>query len=240
MAQISSREQALSKVADLEDALEYFRDGTVLMYGGFGGIGTPPTLIEGILRKGVKDLFLIGNDTGFPDVGVGRLVTAGRVRKIITSHIGSNPHAGELMHRGELEVEFSPQGTLAERIRAGGVGLAGILTDVGIGTVVENGKQKVTVDGKEYLLETALRAEVAIVHAAKADPFGNLTYIRSGRNFNPLVAMAADFTIAEADEIVPLGSLDPEVIVTPGIFVNMVIPSKGVNWRWAWEEKKGG
>lgn len=232
------REQALSKVAALEAALEYINDGTVLMFGGFGGIGNPPSLIEGMLQKGVKELYLIGNDTGFPHVGIGRLVTAGRVKKIITSHIGSNPVAGELMHKGELEVEFSPQGTLAERIRAGGMGLGGILTDIGIGTMVEERKQKVTLDGKEYLLETALTAEVAIVHAAKADTFGNLTYIRSGRNFNPLVAMAATFTIAEADEIVPLGSLDPEAIVTPGVYVDMVIPSQGVNWKWAWELKK--
>jgi len=233
------REIALSKVATLEEALKYINDGTVLMYGGFGGIGTPPTLIEGILQKGVKDLVLIGNDAGFPNVGVGRLITAGRVRKMITSHIGSNPVAGELMHRGELEVEFSPQGTLAERIRAGGMGLGGILTDVGIGTVAEHGKQKIVLDGKEYLVETALTAEVAIVYADRADPFGNLTYIRSGRNFNPLMAMAAEITIAEANEIVPLGSLDPEAIITPGIFVNMVVPSRGVNWNWPWEETKG-
>lgn len=232
------REKALSKVSTLEEALKYINDGTVLMFGGFGGIGAPPTLVEGILQKGVQNLFLIGNDTGFPQVGIGRLVTAGRVKKIITSHIGSNPVAGELMHRGELEVEFSPQGTLAERIRAGGMGLGGILTDVGIGTVVEEGKQKVMVAGREYLLETALTAEVAIVHADKADPFGNLTYNKSGRNFNPLVAMAADITIAEADEIVPLGALDPEVIVTPGVYVDLVIPSRGVNWKWAWEETK--
>lgn len=233
------REIALSKVATLEEALKHINDGTVLMYGGFGGIGTPPTLIEGILQKGVKDLVLIGNDAGFPNVGVGRLITAGRVRKMITSHIGSNPVAGELMHRGELEVEFSPQGTLAERIRAGGMGLGGILTDVGIGTVAEHGKQKIVLDGKEYLVETALTAEVAIVYADRADPFGNLTYIRSGRNFNPLMAMAAEITIAEANEIVPLGSLDPEAIITPGIFVNMVVPSRGVNWNWPWEETKG-
>ncbi|MBO8129038.1 MAG: CoA transferase subunit A [Peptococcaceae bacterium] len=236
---MNTREKALSKVTTLEEALKYINDGTVLMYGGFGGIGNPPTLIEGILQKGVKDLVLIGNDTAFPDVGIGRLITAGRVRKIITSHVGSNPVTGQLMHSGKLEVEFSPQGTLAERIRAGGMGLGGILTDVGIGTVAENGKQKIKINGKEYLVETALTAEVAIVHADKADPFGNLTYIRSGRNFSPLVAMAADITIAEADEIVSLGSLDPECIVTPGVYVNMVIPSQGVNWKWPWEEIKG-
>lgn len=229
----------MAKVATLEEALRHINDGTVLMYGGFGGVGTPPTIIEGILQKGVRNLVLIGNDAGFPDVGVGRLITAGRVRKMITSHIGSNPVAAEMMHRGELEVEFSPQGTLAERIRAGGVGLGGILTDVGIGTVAEEGKQKIRLHGREYLVESALTAQVAIVYADRADPFGNLTYVRSGRNFNPLVAMAADITIAEAREIVPLGALDPETVVTPGIFVSMVVPSRGVNWKWPWEGKRG-
>ncbi|MEW5762918.1 MAG: CoA transferase subunit A [Bacillota bacterium] len=229
----------MAKVATLEEALRHINDGTVLMYGGFGGVGTPPTIIEGILQKGVRNLVLIGNDAGFPDVGVGRLITAGRVRKMITSHIGSNPVAAEMMHRGELEVEFSPQGTLAERIRAGGMGLGGILTDVGIGTVAEEGKQKIRLHGREYLVESALTAQVAIVYADRADPFGNLTYVRSGRNFNPLVAMAADITIAEAREIVPLGALDPETVVTPGIFVSMVVPSRGVNWKWPWEGKRG-
>jgi acetate CoA/acetoacetate CoA-transferase alpha subunit len=220
----------------VEEALEYIHDGTILMFGGFGGIGNPPTLIQGILDKGLEDLFLIGNDTGFPHVGIGKLVTAGRVKKIIASHIGSNPVAGELMSAGKMEVEFSPQGTLAERIRAGGVGLGGILVDVGIGTIAEEGKEKVTVDGKEYLLETPLTAEVAVVYAAKADPFGNLVYDKTARNFNPLVAMAGKFTIAEVDEIVPLGELNPEEIITPGVFVDRIVQSKGVNWKWAWQK----
>ncbi|MBI0580450.1 CoA transferase subunit A [Neobacillus cucumis] len=230
--------QSLSKkgkVASLEEALSHITDGCTLMYGGFGGIGTPPSLVDGILEKGCKDLHLIGNDTGFPDIGIGRLVSAGRVKKIITSHIGSNPIAGKLMTAGELEVEFSPQGTLIERIRAGGMGLGGILTDVGFGTIAEEGKDVVSVDGKEFMIEKALTAEVAIVHALKADPLGNLVFDKSARNFNPLVAMAGNFTIAEVEEIVPIGELDPEAIVTPGIFVNMVIPSKGVTWKWVWE-----
>ncbi|OIK08856.1 acyl CoA:acetate/3-ketoacid CoA transferase subunit alpha [Bacillus sp. MUM 116] len=230
--------QSLSKkgkVATLQEALSHISDGCTLMYGGFGGIGTPPSLVDGILKKGCKDLHLIGNDTGFPDIGIGRLVTAGKVKKLITSHIGSNPNAGKLMTEGKMEVEFSPQGTLAERIRAGGMGLGGILTDVGFGTIAEKGKEIVTVDGKDYMIEKALTAEVAIVHALKADPLGNLVFDKSARNFNPLVAMAGDFTIAEVDEIVPVGELDPEAIVTPGIFVDMVIPSKGVTWKWVWE-----
>lgn len=224
------------KVISLEEAAEYFRDGMTLLAGGFGGVGNPPTLVQAILDKGVKDITLISNDTAFPWIGIGKLITEKRVRKVIASHIGSNPNAGAQMTAGELEVEFCPQGILAERVRAGGVGLGGILSDVGIGTIAEKGKQKLTLDGKEYLLETPLTAEVAIVHAKKADRFGNLVYDTSARNFNPLVAMAGDITIVEADEIVEVGELAPEEIVTPGVFVNFIVQSKGVNWQWAWEK----
>ncbi|WP_350299952.1 CoA transferase subunit A [Peribacillus frigoritolerans] len=224
-----------NKIVTMEEALEHISDGCTLMYGGFGGVGTPPTLVQGILDKGVKELTLIGNDTGFPDIGIGRLVTAERAKKVIASHIGSNPNAGKLMTEGKLQVEFSPQGTLAERIRAGGVGLGGIFVDVGIGTIAEEGKDKIVIEGKEYLVETALTAEVSIVHAKKADSIGNLVYDKTACNFNPLVAMAGAFTIAEVEEIVPAGELDPECIATPGIYVDMVIPTKGVNWKWAWQ-----
>ncbi|MGG0249026.1 CoA transferase subunit A [Peribacillus frigoritolerans] len=224
-----------NKIVTMEEALEHISDGCTLMYGGFGGVGTPPTLVQGIFDKGVKELTLIGNDTGFPDIGIGRLVTAERAKKVIASHIGSNPNAGKLMTEGKLQVEFSPQGTLAERIRAGGVGLGGIFVDVGIGTIAEEGKDKIVIEGKEYLVETALTAEVSIVHAKKADSLGNLVYDKTACNFNPLVAMAGAFTIAEVDEIVPAGELDPECIATPGIYVDMVIPTKGVNWKWAWQ-----
>ena len=224
-----------NKIVTMEEALEHISDGCTLMYGGFGGVGTPPTLVQGILAKGVKELTLIGNDTGFPDIGIGRLVTAERAKKVIASHIGSNPNAGRLMTEGKLQVEFSPQGTLAERIRAGGVGLGGIFVDVGIGTIAEEGKDKMMIEGKEYLVETALTAEVSIVHAKKADSLGNLVYDKTACNFNPLVAMAGTFTIAEVEEIVPVGELDPECIATPGIYVDMVIPTKGVNWKWAWQ-----
>lgn len=232
MKQVISKK---NKIVTLEEAIEYIKDGCTLMYGGFGGVGTPPTLIQGILDKGVKDLTLIGNDTGFPDIGIGRLVTLERAKKVIASHIGSNPNAGRLMTEGKLQVEFSPQGTLAERVRAGGVGLGGIFVDVGIGTIAEEGKDKMVIDGKEYLTETALTSEVSIVFAKKADPLGNLVYDKTARNFNPLVAMAGALTIAEVEEIVPAGELDPECIATPGIYVDMVIPTKGVNWKWAWE-----
>ena len=224
------------KIASLNQALEQLQDGMTIMFGGFGGVGSPPTLIDGMIEKKLKDLTLIGNDTGFPQIGIGKLVSQGRVKKIIASHIGSNPIAGKLMNEGALEVEFSPQGTLAERIRAGGMGLGAVLTDVGVDNdLVASGKKQMQLNGKIYLVETALTAQVSIVYAQKADPYGNLIYDKSARNTNPLVAMAGHYTIAEVEEIVPLGSLNPEEIVTPGVFVDTVIPTNGVNWKWAWE-----
>src|SRR5699024_3602400 len=199
------------------------------------GIGNPPTLIHAILEKGVHDLTLIGNDTAFPQVGIGRLITAERASKLITSHIGSNPYAGKQMHAKQLEIEFSPQGTLVERIRAGGTGLGGILVDIGVGGLVAEEKEKVEVDGQTLLLEKPLTADVAIVYAKKADTYGNLIFNKSARNTNPLVAMAGKITIAEAEEIVDLGELNSEEIITPGVFVDMVVQSEGVNWTWAWE-----
>ncbi|RXI96685.1 CoA transferase subunit A [Anaerobacillus alkaliphilus] len=223
------------KVVTLEKALEQIQDGMTLMYGGFGGVGNPPTLIEGILQKEVKDLHLIGNDAGFPWIGIGKLVSAERAKSLIASHIGSNPVAGKLMTEGKLQVEFSPQGTLVERIRAGGMGLGGILVDVGIDSIVGENKQTVTVNGKDFLVESALMADVAIVYAQKGDRYGNLIYDKSARNTNPLVAMAGKVTIAEVEEIVEVGELNPEEIVTPGVFVNMVVQSQGVDWKWVWE-----
>nr|WP_307847809.1 CoA transferase subunit A [Metabacillus bambusae] len=227
--------KSINKVGSIEDSMFRIQDGCTIMFGGFGGIGNPPTVINGILEKGVNDLTLIGNDSGFPDIGIGRLVSQGRASRLIVSHIGSNPVAGQLMMEGKMKVEFSPQGTLAERIRAGGVGLGGILTDIGLDSMVEEGKQKVTVNGREYLLESALTADIAIVYAKKADTFGNLIYETSARNTNPLVAMAGRYTIAEVEEIVEVGELDPEMIVTPGIYVDLVVQSSGVDWKWAWE-----
>lgn len=229
-------ENPFGKITTLEAVMGFFDDGMTLMFGGFGGVGSPPTLIDGILDKGIRDLTLIGNDTGFPTIGIGKLVKAERAKKVIASHIGSNPYAGQQMHEGKLEVEFSPQGILAERIRAGGVGLPAILSDIGMDNeIVAKNKPLLTLNEKKYLVETALTAEVSIVFAKKADEYGNLIYDKSARNTNPLVAMAGDITIAEVEEIVPLGSLAPEEIITPGVFVNYVIPSKGVNWKWAWE-----
>lgn len=225
----------MNKVVTITEAVTYIKSGSTLMYGGFGGIGNPPTLIEAILENEIDDLILIGNDTAFPNVGIGQLITAGRAKKLIASHIGSNPNAGKLMHENKLEIEFSPQGTLVERIRAGGTGLGGILVDIGVDGLVAEDKEQVEVGGRTLLIEKPLTADVSIVYAKKADTYGNLIFDKSARNTNPLVAMAGDITIVEADEIVELGALDPEAIVTPGAFVDMIVQSKGVNWKWAWE-----
>ncbi|MCS0672094.1 CoA transferase subunit A [Cytobacillus firmus] len=229
-------ENTFNKIIEIDVAMKHFRDGMIIMFGGFGGIGTPPALIDGILDNGFKDLTLIGNDSGFPHIGIGKVVSQGRAKKMIASHIGSNPVAGQLMTDGKMEVEFSPQGILAERIRAGGVGIPAILSDIGLDNdIVTSNKQACNLSGKKYLVETALTAEISIVFAKKADPYGNLIYDKSARNTNPLVAMAGDLTIAEVEEIVPLGSLNPDEIITPGVFVDYIVPSKGVNWKWAWE-----
>ncbi|WP_062356622.1 CoA transferase subunit A [Bacillus kwashiorkori] len=226
----------LEKITSLEKVAHFFHDKMTLLFGGFGGIGTPPSLIDLIIDLNIKDITVIGNDTGFPHIGIGKLISLGRVKKAIVSHIGSNPLAGKQMTNGELEIEFSPQGTLVERIRAGGIGIAGIITDIGIDNeVTTKGKQIIHLNNEPFLLETALTAEVGIVYAKKADPYGNLVFDKSARNTNPLVAMAGEITIAEVEEIVPLGELHPEEIVTPGVFVDYIVPSKGVNWRWVWE-----
>ncbi|GLY10219.1 CoA transferase subunit A [Pseudobacillus badius] len=225
----------ISKVVSLKEALSHIKQGTSLMYGGFGGIGSPPSIIEALLQMKVSQLDLIGNDAGFPNIGIGRLISEGRARSLLTSHIGSNPNAGRLMTENKLDVTFFPQGTLAEKIRAGGMGLGGILVDVGLGTMAEEGREKVEIQNKTYLIEEALTAEVAIVYAKQADEYGNLVFDKSARNFNPLVAMAADVTIVEAEQIVPSGELDPENIVTPGVFVDYIVQSEGVNWQWMWE-----
>jgi acetate CoA/acetoacetate CoA-transferase alpha subunit len=226
----------LNKMSSYENIKSLFFNNMILMFGGFGGVGSPPTIINNILNWGTRDLTIIGNDTGFPHIGIGQLIAENRVKKVIASHIGSNPIAGRLMSEGTLEVEFSPQGILAERIRAGGVGLKGIISDIGIDDPYLNkGKKVIEIEGHPYLVESALSAQVGIVLAKKADPFGNLVYDKSARNTNPLVAMASDITIVEAEEIVDTGELDPEQIVTSGVFVDYIVPSKGVDWKWIWE-----
>ncbi len=212
-----------SKITALSDVSRHFHDGMSLLFGGFMGVGTPPLLIEALMDSGVKDLTIIGNDTSFPETGVGPLVVNRRVRKVITSHIGLNPETGRQMMAGEIEVELCPQGTLIERIRAGGSGLGGVLTTTGLGTVVEEGKQRITVQGKDYLLELPIRADVAFLHAYRGDKAGNLNYRLSTRNFNPIVALAADMVFAQVDELVEVGAMDPDSIMTPAALVDGIV-----------------
>jgi len=213
----------MNKVIDIEKAVSFIKDGMTLMIGGFLGNGTPELIIDEIIKKGIKDLTIICNDTAFPDKGIGKLIVNKRVKKVITSHIGTNPETGRQMTAKEIEVELVPQGTLIERIRAKGAGLGGVLTPTGVGTIVEEGKQKIRVDDKDYLLEKPLGADVALIRGYKADKMGNTVYYKTMRNFNPMMAMAADLVILEADNIVERGELDPDIIVTPGIFIDYIV-----------------
>ena len=207
----------------VEKAVAMIPDGASIMVGGFMGVGTPHRLMDELVRQRKRDLTIIANDNAMPGTGVGKLVGAGLVRKTIASHIGLNPETQQKMIQGSLEVELVPQGTLAERIRAGGFGLGGVLTPTGVGTVVEEGKRKIEIGGKEYLLEIALRADFALVQAFLADYQGNLAYALTARNFNPLMAMAASRVIVEAEHIVPVGVISPDHIVTPAAIVNYVV-----------------
>jgi acetate CoA/acetoacetate CoA-transferase alpha subunit len=207
----------------LERAVAMIPDGASLMIGGFMATGTPERVVDEIVRQNKRALTVIANDTASPGRGIGKLIAAKLARKAIVSHIGLNPETQRQMTAGELEVELVPQGTLVERIRAGGYGLGGVLTQTGIGTTVEKGKQQIKVDGKTYLLEVALRADFALVHAFLVDYLGNLSYALTARNFNPIIAMAADTVIADADNIVPVGVISPDHIVTPGPVVDYLV-----------------
>ena len=200
-----------------------FRDGMTVMFGGFLGVGTPEGIVHAMCDADLHDLTLIGNDSGMPCPGVAPLIAQRRVKRLIVSHIGTNPETGKQMLAKELDVELVPQGTLAERVRCGGAGLGGVLTPTGVGTVVEEGKTKLRYGGVDYLVERALRADVAIIKARRADRLGNLVYERAGRNFNPLVALAADLVIVETDEIVDVGCLDPDTVMTPGAVVDYLV-----------------
>ena len=206
-----------------EAVIALIPDGASLMIGGFMGVGTPERVIDEIVRQNKCDLTVVANDTAAPGRGIGKLVAAKLVRKAVVSHIGLNPETQRQMMAAELEVELVPQGTLIERIRAGGYGLGGILTQTGIGTPVENDKQRIEVNGNTYLLEVALRADFALIQAFLADYLGNLSYALTARNFNPVIAMAADTVIASADNIVPVGVLAPDHVVTPAPIVDFVV-----------------
>jgi len=207
----------------LEKAVALIPDGASLMIGGFMAVGTSERLMDELVRQGKRNLTVIANDNAMPGRGIGKLVTAGLVRKTIASHIGLNPETQKKMIDGSMQVELVPQGTLVERIRAAGYGLGGILTPTGVGTVVEHGKQKISVDGRDYLLETPLRADFALVQAFLADYQGNLTYMLTARNFNPVMAMAAETVIVDAEHIVPVGVIPPDDIVTPAVLVDYLI-----------------
>jgi len=201
-------------------------NGASLMIGGFMAVGTPERLIDELVRQGKRDLTIIANDTAMPGRGIGKLVSAGLISRTIASHIGLNPETQQQMIAGSMVVDLVPQGTLIERIRAAGFGLGGILTSTGVGTVVEEGKRRIEVDGKDYLLETALRADFALVHAFLADYLGNLSYALTARNFNPVIAMAADTVIVAAEHIVPVGVIAPDHVVTPGPVVDYLVTNE--------------
>jgi acetate CoA/acetoacetate CoA-transferase alpha subunit len=221
----------LHKAVGVKQAAEMIPDGATLMIGGFLGVGSPHRLIAELVQLGRKNLTVIANDSAFVDRGLGPLVVAKAVKKLIASHIGTNPETQKQMIAGELEVELVPQGTLAERIRAGGFGLGGVLTPTGIGTPVEVGKQKIVVDGKEFLLEKPLHADFALIGAKRADYRGNLEYEMTARNFNPLMAVAADTVIVEPVEIVPIGMISPDHVVTPHVLVDYIIERNRTNGR---------
>lgn len=207
----------------VDQSVSMIPDGASLMIGGFMAVGTPERVIDELVRQNKRDLTVIANDTASPGQGIGKLIGAKLVRKAIVSHIGLNPETQRQMMAGELEVELVPQGTLIERIRAGGYGLGGVLTPTGLGTPVENHKQRVEVDGKTYLLEIALKADFALVQAFLADYLGNLSYALTARNFNPVIAMAADTVIASADNVVPVGVISPDHVVTPAPLVDYLV-----------------
>ncbi len=217
----------IDKTVALEEALAGIQDGAVIMFGGFGSPGAPHTLIDALLRLELRGLTVIKNEANEPGIGVSRLIEAGQVSKVILTHLGLNSVVIEMMNKGEVEVEFYPQGIFAEKIRCGGSGLYGFLTDIGVDTIIKDNKRVIEFEGKELIIEPALRADVALLHACKADRMGNLLYRKTARNFNPLMAQAADLVIAEAIEVVETGSLDPDGIHTPCAFVDRVVDLGG-------------
>ena len=221
------------KRCDMAAAVAGIDDGATVMVGGFGVPGTPMALIHALVEHGARDLTLIKNDANEPGMGIDHLLQSGQVTRLITTHLGLNSHAIALMNSGKIEVEFNAQGILAERIRAGGAGVGGILSDIGIDTELAEGKQVVEVGGKPHLVETALRADVALIHADRADSFGNLAYVATARNFNPLMATAAACVIVEAETVEPLGMLDADAIHTPGVFVDHVAELGALSGEYA-------
>jgi len=211
------------RVVTAEEAVAMIPDGASIMVGGFMGVGTPERLLDELVRQKKSGLSLISNDAAIPGTGVAKLFDGAQVSRMIGTHIGLNPKAQQQMLGKQITVDLIPQGTFVERIRAGGCGLGGVLTPTGVGTLVEEGKQKIEVNGKPFLLETALRADFALVHAFLADYLGNLAYALTARNFNPVMAMAADTVIVTAENIVPVGVIAPDHVVTPGPLVDYLV-----------------
>jgi len=224
---------AVNKIySDAKAALAgLLRDGMMIMSGGFGLCGIPSVLIEAIRDSGAKDLTIVSNNAGIDDAGLGLLLQTRQVRKMISSYVGENATFARQYLAGELEIEFNPQGTLAERIRAGGAGIPGFYTATGAGTQIAEGKETKDFDGRTYVLERGLRADLAVIHAWKSDHEANLIYRKTARNFNPIMATAAEMVVAEVEDLVPNGDIDPDHIITPGIFVNRVVPLESVEKR---------
>jgi len=218
----------MAKIIDARQAAELVEDGMTVMIGGFMSNGTPEIIMDALVEKGVKDLTVIANDTGSPGNGIAKLISVGAVKRLIASHIGLNPQTGQLMTEGKLDVTLVPQGTLAEQIRAGGAGLGGVLTPTGLGTDIAKGKQVINIDGKDFLLEKPLHADVALLRGSVIDREGNIFYKGTTRNFNPMMATAADVVIAAAEELVPVGDIPGENVVTPGIFVDYIVGGEPV------------
>jgi acetate CoA/acetoacetate CoA-transferase alpha subunit len=211
----------MNKVMPLENLVDHVFDGMSIMVGGFMAVGTPEPLIDELVKIGTKDLTIICNDAGFIDKGVGKLISNGQVSKLIASHIGLNPMAGTLMSEGKLDVELVPQGTLAEQIRSGGAGLGGVLTPTGLGTIVEKDKQVISVEGKKYIVEPSIKADLALIYGYEVDQWGNTTYTKTTRNFNPIMATATNKVIVLARKMVE--ALNPDHVLTPHIFVDYIV-----------------
>jgi len=206
-----------------EAAAELIPDGSSLLIGGFMAVGSPERLIDAMVERGTRDLTVIANDTAMPGKGIGKLISAGMVSRVIASHIGLNPETQAKMIAGEIACELVPQGTLIERIRAGGMGLGGVLTPTGLGTEVEDDKPVIEVEGKRYLLETPIKADFALIGAWQADYVGNLSYLLTAQNFNPVMALAGRVVIAEPESIVPVGVIAPDAVKTPGVLVDHLL-----------------
>ena len=216
----------MKRIVSAKEAVSRIKDGATVMVGGFLSCGTPDKLIDALVEQKSKDLTMICNDTSFPNVDKGKLIVNKQVKKVITTHIGTNPETGRQMNAGELEVELNPMGTLVERIRAKGAGLGGILAPTGVGTIVEEGKKTIEVDGKKFIFEKPLGADCALIYGTKVDKFGNVSFSGTTRNFNTVMATAADTVIVQADEIVEC--IDPNEVIIPGIFIDCIVKNEKV------------